>query len=111
MRVVVLKAGAGNFCARRFADSRTFEPEATEASRSQPVRAESDAQLRSGLAFHCHCRPSAAESNSSLVAGIVGATGEIAGGFFHVGTGSPLPSPSGSTPITGQPSFQIIGCK
>ena len=77
-------------------------------SRSQPALSVSDQRLSRGSWFHSHCGLSRGESNSSSAAGA--AIGNPSIGLSCTRTGSPMPSPSTSRPIIGQPSSQRTGC-
>jgi hypothetical protein len=97
----IVDAGGGGEC-RRVAGA------GMQARRRKPGRATRSAQAACGLAFHCHWRPRAGAAKSSEVAGAAMGWAAPVSGFLATRTGSPLPSPSGSEPMTGQSSRQTM---
>src|SRR5690606_41554586 len=115
--VVAVKAGAGSFCKSIFGVIQRLlrVPGAKcENSRSTPGFSANEYQrpdTPGGFACHCHCRPNSFRSNSSDSSGVAIGYCCPTFGFLYALTGSPVPSPSSSLPMTGQSLFHCTGCK
>src|ERR1044072_1201323 len=109
---VVVNSFAGHFCINTLGTNHKFfavSDHIAENKRNLPLAG--NAQNGLGFACHCHCSPMVLPLNSSDSCGVCTGYTFPTFGFLYSSTGSPFPSPSLSTPITGQLFTHFIGCR
>src|SRR5687768_7043541 len=114
MEAVAINSSAGNFCSSTcgaFHKLTVLSGYCAEYKRRLPFEAFGKAQKGSGFAIHCHCFPNCCVLNSSDSWGVRIGNVLPTLGFLYRRTGSPLPSPSLSVPITGQLFNHFMGCR